>query len=276
MMGSIFHIQTNTISLEERTFENVIARGQQIEKEITTYHDQSDIMQVHHAAPNAVKVGKDALQLIKISLDFMHESKGYFNPLLFPLTKYWRNPDLVKELAPDEIEVLQPLFNPHNVEINGDQVRFLAKGMGFDFGGIGKGYALDRMKGILQSYPKVCGILTLGRQVQVFGKCFRRKSAAFAVVSPNEPTKIIGKISISSGSIATSNQNEQFKHINGVRYGHIIDPMLFQPSTNTASAIVWAGSAIEADRWSTVMFLLGPQKVYNGLHKRNLIWEYSG
>ena len=56
--------------------------------------------------------------------------------------------------------------------------------------------------------------------------------------------------------MGTSGAGEQFVMVDGVRYGHVIDPRTGQPASGTISATVIACDAATADALSTA-FLVG-------------------
>ncbi len=63
------------------------------------------------------------------------------------------------------------------------------------------------------------------------------------------------------GAIATSGNYERFFITNGVRYHHIIDPQTAYPVKNEiASVSAITTNAMEADCYSTTLFLLGVRK----------------
>jgi FAD:protein FMN transferase len=119
----------------------------------------------------------------------------------------------------------------------------LAPGLPLDFGGIAKGYALDRARLALGGVAE-SGVLDLGGQLLILrrsgGPAVRR---TVGVVDPDDPERVIALIEVDSGSVSTSSQAE--------RPGHLVDPR------RARSVTVVASSGIAADAWSTAFFVLG-------------------
>jgi FAD:protein FMN transferase len=133
----------------------------------------------------------------------------------------------------------------------------LAPGLPLDFGGIAKGYALDRARLALGGVAE-SGVLDLGGQLLILrrsgGPAVRR---TVGVVDPDDPERVIALIEVDSGSVSTSSQAE--------RPGHIVDPRRGRgrgrgrggPATRARSVTVVASTGIAADAWSTAFFVLG-------------------
>jgi thiamine biosynthesis lipoprotein len=64
-------------------------------------------------------------------------------------------------------------------------------------------------------------------------------------------------VSLRDAAIGTSGAGEQFVEVDGVRYGHVIDPRTGWPGSGVLSASVIAASAAVADALSTAFFVGG-------------------
>ena len=68
----------------------------------------------------------------------------------FPLSKLWRLAISKGEVPSDkQVEEMRALVNWNKVEITNDSIFLPTKGMGIDFGGFGKEYAIDQTGKIL-------------------------------------------------------------------------------------------------------------------------------
>ncbi len=143
------------------------------------------------------------------------------------------------------------LRNWHGVHF--DQVARTVRldgGLRLDFGGIAKGYALDRAALALVGVADG-GVLDLGGQVRFFG---RRESGhgsrhQVGIVDPADAQRLLALIDVDSGSVSTSSQAE--------RPGHIVDPRTGRPAGRARSVTVVASAGTTADAWSTAFFVLG-------------------
>lgn len=120
---------------------------------------------------------------------------------------------------------------------------FLAEGLRVDFGGIGKGLALDRAAEKMRAAGATAGFLNFGGQILAFGRSY--------------PVRIPGRerpLRLSSASVSTSGNSE--------RPGHIVSPFTGKPVLGGGSTTVVAPNATEADAWSTALFVLGKRGLF--------------
>jgi thiamine biosynthesis lipoprotein len=138
----------------------------------------------------------------------------------------------------------------------------LRRGARLDFGGIAKGYALDRaalaLEGVADS-----AVLDLGGQLLVLsGACNVQPATCneaegrgggwpIGISDPDHPLEVLALIEIPSGhfSVSTSSQSEQ--------HGHLRDPRTGRPADRARSVTVVARTGMAADAWSTALFVLG-------------------
>jgi Transaldolase len=66
----------------------------------------------------------------------------------------------------------------------------------------------------------------------------------------------LARLRVSNGAVGTSGAGEQYVEVDGVRYGHVIDPRTGWPASGVLSASVIAKRAAVADALSTA-FLIG-------------------
>jgi FAD:protein FMN transferase len=122
----------------------------------------------------------------------------------------------------------------------------LAPGLELDFGGIAKGYALDRaalaLAGVADS-----ALLDLGGQFLWVSPRATRRNVGIA--DPDNSLRALAAVEMRGGSASTSSQAEQ--------PGHIVDPRGGLPARRARSVTVLAPTGMAADAWSTAFFVLG-------------------
>lgn len=117
----------------------------------------------------------------------------------------------------------------------------LPAGARLDFGGVGKGYALDAAASALRAQGVTRALLNFGGQVYALG--------AWTVETADGPTPL------SDASAASSGDSEQ--------PGHIVDPATGRPMHRPSVTVLMA-SAAEADAWSTALYVGGPRALPPG------------
>jgi FAD:protein FMN transferase len=126
----------------------------------------------------------------------------------------------------------------------------LARGLELDFGGIAKGYALDRaalaFAGVADSV-----LLDLGGQFLWVATPPAPTRRTVGIADPDNSARVLAAVEMVGGSVSTSSQAEQ--------PGHIVDPRSRPPAAaqRARSVTVLAADGMTADAWSTAFFVLG-------------------
>src|SRR5262249_38452606 len=129
---------------------------------------------------------------------------------------------------------------------NRGAVRYDRPGMEVNFGAIGKGYALDRVKERLRDEGGMrSGLLHGGgsSRVSVGGPRNAPRGGEVSIKHPWEPDRHLAVVRLRDGALGTSAATYQHFEYNRKRYGHILDPRSGRPAEGVASATVLAPTA---------------------------------
>lgn len=210
-----------------------------------------------------IKNGETDTTLLKIterSLYFSHKTSGYFDPTIDPILRKWnyfKKPTLPSQ---KEIKALLPLVNYRQVEVKSD-ILSMPKEFSLNLGGIAKGYALDRAKGILKKYNISSALIDAGGDILTVGKKKGETDWKIGIRDPRNKKEIIGVLKADSCFIFTSGDYERYFTISGKRYHHIVNPFTGFPSREIASAtVIIEGSGIKADCIATALMCMGIKK----------------
>jgi len=127
-----------------------------------------------------------------------------------------------------------------------------------DLGAVAKGYAVDCAAESLKKAASVkAALINAGGNIKVLGTKPDGKPWHIAIQDPRDNQKILGTLTLKAGmSVATSGDYQRFYEVNGVRYHHILNPQTGLPSRNARSTTAIAESALTADYYSTLLFVL--------------------
>ncbi len=153
-------------------------------------------------------------------------------------------------------------------------------GVVLDEGAWGKGAGLDAAMAVLGAEPAVVAAeLDLGGQLAVLRRdrgaavgadgsdgadSANAPGSALApaiidLADPRARDRVVARLEIRSGSVATSGNSERGLIVDGRRIGHLLDPRTGRPAPDFGSITVWAPTALEADCLATGLYVLGPE-----------------
>ncbi|MFT4244445.1 MAG: FAD:protein FMN transferase [Candidatus Woesearchaeota archaeon] len=121
-----------------------------------------------------------------------------------------------------------------------------------EFGGLGKGYALDCMIEICKSYDLNSFMINAGGDLYSYHK---DKTKGFLVYleHPKNENEYIGTIHVNEFSLASSSSNRRKWN----NYHHIVNPKTKQPANEMLSVYIQAQKGIDADAYATALYAMG-------------------
>ena len=272
-MGSRFDI-TVVASTElegDKYIDLAVQEITRIEKLISSWDSKSQTSEVNNnAGIKAVKVDRELYDLVKRAIRISQLTDGAFDITYASMDKIWKYDGSMKEMpSQDEISSSISTVGYHNLVLNDiDHSIFLKlKGMKMGFGGIGKGYAADMAKKLLQSRGVIAGIINASGDMNTWGKQINGEEWKVAITNPLDKNKAFALLPITDGAVVTSGNYEKFVNFNGKRYSHIIDPRTGYPSTGIISATVFAPKAELADALATSVFVMGKEVGLNRINQ---------
>ncbi|HMR20140.1 MAG TPA: FAD:protein FMN transferase [Sphingobacterium sp.] len=265
-MGSLFDItvvdQDSTRAYQQ--IQNAADEIERIENLISEWRPHTQISKVNrNAGIRPVKVDREVFELTKRAIRYSHLTDGAFDISITALDKVWVFDGSMETLPSDAAirNSVQYVGYQYIVLDSVNSTIFLEKkGMRIGFGSIGKGYAADKGRELLQSLGLKGGIVNASGDLSTWGTQPDKQSWKIGVRNPFKVHKMIKILKLRYGSVATSGSNEKFVEIDGKRYAHIINPKTGWPSTGLTSVTVWGASAEFANFLSTSIMVLGNKK----------------
>jgi len=231
---------------------------------MSNYRPESELSQLNvHAGGDAMHVSSQTLHVLLKARLFWTLSGGLFDPTVGPLVRAWGfYGDVGRVPSRGELDSLRRFVGYDRVEIDSARglVRLPMQGMQLDLGGIAKGYALDLARAALRDSTIAGGMVDLGGNVLVFGRPPRGQKWVIGIRHPRRDGRLLGTVSLDSGAVATSGDYEHFYRINGVRYGHLIDPTTGYPRRGVIAATAIGSRGEWSDGLSATLFLAGPKR----------------
>lgn len=133
------------------------------------------------------------------------------------------------------------------------------RGMALDFGGFGKEWAVDIVAQIARDHGLPAALVDFGHDLRAFGVPPGRPAWHIGLEDPANPGATKGSLALTQGQgVASSGDYLRRVLVDGVRYGHIVDPRSGRPVANGClQATVIASTCLQAGVLATAAFVLG-------------------
>lgn len=234
-----------------------------LEELLSTWIPASELSRVNGAAGvEPVRVSLDTFLILERSLQIAQLTEGGFNIAIGPAVEAWSVTERMRVPDEAELEQLRPLVDLSQVRLDEKaQTVFLAKkGMRVDVGGIGKGFAADRVAAVMQAAGATGGVVALAGDIKTFGRLPAGKPFAFGIQHPRKEGALLARVELRDEAISTAGDYERFFERDGIRYHHILDPRTLMPARGCQSVTVIASEGVLADGLDTGIFVLGPER----------------
>ena len=275
-MGSDFELTliANDAQSAEQFLTEGIAEIERIERLISSWDPVSETSQVNRMAGVApVKVSKELFDLVQRAKSISRFTDGAFDVTYASVDPIWSFKG--ESITPPDSSIIEASvakigFQKVQLKSTEQSIYLPEKGMKIGFGAIGKGYAADKVKLLLQAKGVAGGIVNASGDLSAWGVQPDGQSWQVALVNPKNKNKVFAWFPISDRAVVTSGDYERYLLMDGKRYGHIINPKTGYPAQGLISCTVFAPKAELADALATALFVLG---IENGLYFVNQLPE---
>ena len=265
-MGSTFSIilYGNNHCEIEAAIGAAFAELHRLDQMLSNYRADSEWSTVNlNAAHWAVAVSPELFHLLSKCEHYSEQSAGVFDITVGALMKVWGFYKGNGRL-PGAEEVVSALARVGYRHVHLDpaqlKVQFDRPGVELDPGGIGKGYAIDRMVDILKQRG-FTSALVAGSRSSIYGlgtPPTEPKGWRIRVAGAADSRQSATEVFLQDLAISTSAGFEKFFFAEGKMYSHIIDPRTGYPAQGASLVSVLAPRAIDSEAWTKPYFIHGP------------------
>ncbi len=209
-----------------------------------------------------IALTREEYNFIKQTIKQAQISNHLFNPAIGELINLWGfHTDDYPLLTPPPAEadinhLIRQQLTVNNLQFDGLMLRSDNPHMWLDFGGIAKGYAVDRAIQILQQHGINHAIVNAGGDLRSIGNKGETPWRV-AIQSPTDWSMVAELLLEKDEAVFTSGNYQRYKEFDGQRYAHIINPQTGMPVGEVVSATVVAESGIAADAAATALVVAG-------------------
>ena len=238
----------------------------ELEDQMTVYRDHSEISRLNEQAfLGEVRVEEQLYGLLKRARKIWEATSGAFDVTSGQLSALWgfeqRSGSIPSDAA---IKETLSCVGTDNLSFNDDLhgIRFATDGVKINLGGIGKGYAIDRMASMLRMNGIQDFAIHGGQSSVLCGGDYLTNNGTsgagwpIGLSHPVLPEVRLAHFNLRDRALGTSGSGRQGFFHQGKRYGHIIDARTGWPTDHFLSTTVISPSAARSDALATAFFVM--------------------
>jgi thiamine biosynthesis lipoprotein len=272
-MGSIYSVVVygDDEARLRAAVEDASQEVRRLDQLLSNYIPASEWSQVNReASSKPVRISTELFQLLDACVRYSRESDGAFDITVGPLMKVWGFYKGSGRL-PHRAEVRGAMAHVGYQNILLDQknntVRFAQDGVEIDPGGIGKGYAVDKMVAILKEDGITSALVSAsGSSIYGIGAPPNERGWKIKIRHPKDASKTVAEVVLHDNSLSTSGNYEKFFFAEGKLYSHIMDPRTGYPSEGMLSVSVVSPKTIDSEAWCKPYYIRG--RAWAAQHKK--------
>ena len=232
------------------------------EAKYSRFRPGSLISRINAAAGHGgVAIDEEMERMLDLSGSIYSLTQGLLDITALPLIRLWDYRAPVPRIpSAAEIAVARRLVGWPRVQRERGRVRLPEPGMALDLGGWGKEYAVDMVAEIAREHGLTRVLVDFGHDLRALGTAPGKPGWHIGLEDPARPGAACwGSMAIKDRGVASSGDYRRGFTIDGIRYGHIIDPRTGRPVAHGARQVtVIAPTCLQAGVLSTTAFILPP------------------
>lgn len=250
---------------EAKRLANHAAReAWRIEKKFSRYLKGNVVDRINSGEGRPIRVDAETARLLDYANECFQLSEGRFDITSGILRKAWRFDG--SDRLPDPLRVAELLdrIGWHRVQWKAPEL-VLPAGMEIDLGGVGKEYAVDRTLLLLQesmARPSGCYsiLVNFGGDLACSGPRPDGQGWRVGIEDSFALAQTANAVVLRKGALATSGDSRRYLIRDGIRYGHILDPLTGWPVPEAPHSVsVAAPSCTLAGMLATFAMLSGSE-----------------
>lgn len=254
----------STITLEQN-HQDKIQKGfdlfKKIEKSLSSYDKNASVYQLNHQ--KILSPDNFLRELLVMSQKMHQKSEGYFDVTIGSVTKKLYHFG-EKERIPSSKELENAKVDIKGIEEINGMLR-LKKGVTLDFGGIGKGYAVDKVSDFFNEQNISKGRVALSGDIRCLDRCI------FEIQSPFEENKTLMSFESKISNLAISTSGTYRRYIKEKTHHHLINPKTKKQGRAFVSVtILTHADNAKADAIATAVSVMPKEKALEFLKKEGV------
>lgn len=245
--------------------ESALEEARRLDRMLSNYRPDSEWSAVNRNAANGgVTVSQELFDLLAACVRYSEQSEGTFDITVGPLMRVWgfyRGSGRLPHRSEVRAALARTGYQHLALQPTTRTVQFRKKGLEIDPGGIGKGYAVDKMTEILRA-AKVGGALINAGGSSMYGLNTPPddpRGWPVVIRDPRYPERQRAEVYLKDESMSTSGNYEKFFRVRNRVYSHIMDPRSGYPAQGMYSVSVLAPRCMDSEAWTKPVYIQGRQ-----------------
>lgn len=258
----------------EKIFNMAFSEIKRIEAKFSEFNPSLVTEINNDSGLRATTIDNETLFLLNKSNQFAKRSAGTFDITFASLAIEWRKAKEEGRVLSDEFRYeLAKQINYKQLQIDSEKMTIYlpSKLLKISFGGIGKGYAVDRAYEILKIEGLENFYINGAGDIRVHSNKDAPRPWRIGVTNPFAPEKHAGVIQLANGAVATSgsyiqkiiNKDEKLDH-------HIVSPVTGRSVDSIISATIISDFAMESDTTATIVMNMNEKDALKYLNNNKL------
>lgn len=242
-----------------KSLDEAFSLAQRLDDLLSNYKPQSEVSRLNgKAGKGRVKVSEELYEFLTLAKSLSEKTQGAFDITVGPLMNLWEDAHEKRELpSSDSIKAAGLLVGAHHITLHSNfEVEMAPKGVKIDTGGIGKGYAVDKIVELFRGEEITRALINFGQSsIYALGAPPQAREWKLVLQFPGQTP--LGILELKDQALSASDSLGTHFAIVGKIYGHIMDPKTGIPIAARGQAVVLSSSATEAEVLSKYVILRG-------------------
>ncbi len=249
------------------------AEVRRLDAKYSSYREDSFAASINASAGSgkAIALDEETSTLLNYADTLWHQSDGLFDLTSGVLRHAWDFKSVTPASQAD-IDQLLPLVGWQLLRLSHASVELPTTGMELDFGGLVKEYACDAAARILRQQNCPNGLVELAGDIAICGPPITSTSWTIGIRHPKNPEQALAEVTLSEGCLASSGDYVRGITLDGVRYGHILNPHTGWPVPGLASVSIVADQCLVAGSLATLALLKTEREALGWLETLGVSW----
>ena len=237
--------------------QTVAAEAWRIEDKFSRYVRGNIVDEINAGDGREIEVDDETANLLDFADSLYRMSDGSFDITSGALRKVWSFDGSDNVPAQADIMAILEFVGWEKIQWNRPLIKLKSR-MQIDLGGIGKEYAVDRAAELVRQNTAAASLINFGGDLVAVGESTTdgwRVGIESIAPQAKQPDRLIH---LSSGALATSGDARRFILKDGMRYGHVLNPVTGWPIDKAPRSVtVAADTCTQAGMLATLAMLRG-------------------